>query len=206
MNPPALAARLHELAQQLEKQSSRLQGVALGKSVNTLHKQLDSFEKKLQAAVGGHGPGVQELGLLLKANAKLLTLSALRAIAKDVFGADAPKAAKAPLLKKAILQEAARRHRGEVAVKVVRAFLEKANTPKTSLPKEEAALLREFLRLGGLDDEAFKREMSGRWKKVSDLKRLAKANKLPGAKSLAKADLIREIKKVSRRAHANVAD
>lgn len=205
MNPQQLADRLHELARQIESHDSRLQGVALGKSISGLNKKLDAFEKQLAAAVEGNAPGVPELGLLLKANAKLLSLSALRQLSKEIFGADGPRGSKPAQLRTAILKESGGRKRGEIAVKAVQAYLDKAKAPKTPIPKEETALLREFLRLGGLNDDAFGLEMAGRWKKVSDLRKLANTNKIPGAMTLAKADLIREIKRVSRRAHANVS-
>lgn len=207
MNPPQLASRLHAIAHQIENHASRMQGGDIAKAIGTLQKQLDSFEKKLQATVEGNAPGIKELGVLLKAkdNTRHLNLVGLRVLAKDIFGTEAPKAAKPGDLKTAILKAAARRGQGEVAVRTVRAFLDRAKAPKTPVPKDEQELKREFLRLGGLSEEAFEYEIGARWSSVASLKALAKANAIAVPKGVKKPDLLREIKSVCRRAHANVA-
>jgi len=207
MNHQQLAFRLHELAHKIEGHISRLQGVNLGKAMGRMEKGLDSFEKALDAALTDNAPGMKELEMLLKAkdNAKHFKLPALRLLAKDIFGVDRPRGTTASELKRNIIKEAARRSRGEIALEKVKDFLKEAKAPKGPLPTDSIELGREFLRLGGLDDDAFEYEMETRWKKVGDLKKLAKANSMRVGKGVKKIDLVREIKHASRRAHGNVS-
>lgn len=206
MNPQQLAYRLHEVARHLESHISRLQGADLARPISDLDKKLDTFEKKLNAALEGSAPGMAELKLLLFArdHGRYLKKPELQRLLKKWFKVSAPPSASPKKLKDLICAEAAKGGQGEQTVALLQEYLVKAKALKQPVPKDKVLLGREFLRLGGLSDEAFDEEMEARWRTLTNIRKLASANGITTPKSKSKEDLMREIKQYCRRAHTNI--
>lgn len=103
-----------------------------------------------------------------------------------------------------LLKEVTRLGKGELAREKLQAAYRQAAIPPTPVPKEKAALQAEFLRLGSLEEEAMIAELETRYKKLTDLKALAKHNAIVVTKAAKKERLIAEIVRYARQAAQNV--
>lgn len=205
MNHTELAIRLQAVATQLERHGNKLEGVAFAKAVGTFAKALTSFEKKMEATIRGSDPSIEALENLLKTHpgVKLLKLPSWQKLLQSTFGLKASEGTAASLKKK-FLQRAKDSGEGERAYTAVKEEITRLSQPVRPVPADKIQLQEEFLRLGGLSDEDFLIELSSRWKKISDLRKLAEANAITGAKTATRQRLEAEIMHYARRAHLNI--
>jgi hypothetical protein len=199
-----LAQQLRQLSGKIDKNASRFEGATLAKAATSLTKSIATFEKKLDAFLGGAGPGIRELQELLKSPAatKHLKLPAISLLHRKLFGhsqsAETPAAAK-----KAFLLAAMGKEMGEETLSELREFLYRA--AQIAPPaKDKESLQKEFLRLGGLPDDELIWELDSRFKNITLLKALAKANAVEVTKEVKRERLINSIIHYARRARANI--
>lgn len=199
-----LANQLKQIALKLEKNSSQIEGAALAKAATALSKSIISFEKKLDAFLGGSGPGIRELQELLKSPGatKHLKLPALSHLYRNIFGHSLTAATPAAG-KKLFLQVAVEKQIGEKALAELKLYLSEA-AQVASPPKDKESLQKEFLRLGGLPDDELILELDRRYKTAPLLKALAQANAIEAKKGAKRERLIETIIHYARRAHANI--
>ena len=204
MNYLELSLLLQRLGQKTNRHHNELEGLALAKSAETLVKASVRFQGKLEDFLGGRGPGIRELEELLGSpQAKAhLKLPALNLLNKELFG-ERLSSEKMAGAKKEFIEKVKKEREGEKTVALLRNFfLKAAQRPAPS--KDEAALQNEFLRLGGLSDDELAFEFSSRFKSISLLKALAKANAVPYSKETPKEKLIQSITHYARRAYGNI--
>ncbi|SDT96754.1 hypothetical protein SAMN05444156_1134 [Verrucomicrobium sp. GAS474] len=204
MSYSELSERLSALAITVREHQNRLEGKPLATSARKLNTALANFEKVLHDFFDGNGPGIRELTDLLKSPQARNHLKGpgLKIAFRDLL--DKPLPEGTPARAKAIfLEKIAKKEKGEEAVAYLREFFLKAAAP-ASIPKEKEALQKEFVRLGGLDDTDLELEFEKRWKKLTDLKKLATANGITITAKTSKERLIDHIVHYARRAHSNV--
>ncbi len=199
-----LSERLASLSIVVREHQNRLEGQPLATSARRLNASLAAFEKKLHDFLEGNGPGIRELGDLLKSPQakKHLTLPALKVVFRDLLDKSLPEGTPAQA-KSAFLKKIAKREKGEEALAYLKEFFFKAAKP-APVPKEKEALQKEFLRLGSLDEFELALELDKRWKKLGDLKKLAAANGVAVTAKTTKERLADALVHYARRAYANV--
>lgn len=195
-----LAEKIEAVARNLQRHADKLEGATLARAAQTFSRALSTFEKKLDALVMGADPDLRELELLVTPPATVPLKSASWArLFQSVFNTAPAKPTKAAFLKRT-------RERGcaAEALAAVRAEIVRVSVKPSPVPTDKAELQSEFLRLGGLTDEEFFAEMGSRWRKKTDLQRLAKANAIPVLKGTMTERLVEQILVYSRRAHGNI--
>ncbi|GAB4240704.1 MAG: hypothetical protein OHK005_03100 [Candidatus Methylacidiphilales bacterium] len=205
MNHTELASRLQAVATQLERHGSKLEGVAFAKAFGTFAKALANFEKKLEATIRGRDPSIEALQNLLKTHpgVKLVKVPSWRKLLQSTFGIRAPEGTAASL-RKEFLQRAKDSGEGERAFTALQAEIARLSQPLRPVPADKTKLQEEFLRLGGLSDEDLLIELSSRWGKISDLRKLAEANAISGYKTAKRPRLEADIMHYARRAYLNI--
>jgi len=198
-----LGQQTEHLAAALRNHGSRLQGETIAKAATTFEKALTSFRKKLEAHLAGMAPGLQELQELLKSpQAKALKGAALSKVARSVLGrglvGETPAKQKADLLK-----GVKDRGKGPEAVMAVRQIFREQAAVRPA-PASEEELRSELHRLGGLSDEDLSIELETRYKTLTILKKLAKANAIPAPQGVTAVILRRRVIEAARRMYTNV--
>ncbi|TDU72860.1 hypothetical protein EI77_01326 [Prosthecobacter fusiformis] len=195
-----LAQRLRALAGSLEKHAPNLDSAAFVKKAVTFSKALTGFESATAEALSGLAPGLHELEKLLASpDKKALKEPVMKKLFQEVLQTKPPADAKLPAQHKLFLKLVKENGAGELALAAVRSAVSKAQLPVEPPPKDKESLQAELLRLGRLDEGGFADELDVRYKKLTDLKSLAKANALPVPKAVEKAWLVRELRRISLR-------
>lgn len=198
------AQELRRIAGLLEKHGSHLEGTALAAKTATYQKQSLAYKKILEDVSGGFAPGIRELEKLLTSpDKKFFTAAALQLLLKDTTGIGNPSKKTPAALKKIWLDALKEQGNGEKALSAAQAHLAKLKTPKAPVPKDQDALRLEFNRLGGLTDGELAIELDTRYKKITDLRKLAEANGIP-SKGQARDALIPLIAERARRVNAHI--
>lgn len=201
-----LPKRLRALAATLEKQSGGFEGKHWNKALARFASPLAAFERAVEDAAGGLAPGMKELERLFESpDRKVLDEDAMKQLFKKVLGQKAPDAANAANLRKVFLG-AIKSGQGSAkkALAAAEETITESRSPKEKTPKDFAALQREVLRLGALDEATIEKELDRKFSDKADLKRLAEAAGILAAGELKKKDIARRIIATAQRVHGHL--
>ncbi len=201
-------AAFKELASELRRAATRLAttdggGKHLAAAVRRVRSSLDTLETALDDFERGGVAGIAALEALLDSPVarKTLGVQELRRIAREAGAgrivADKPAAARRELAARAAEKDAV-----EETTTAVRTTLALLRTVEEQ--PDAAALRREFLRLGGLDDATLESEARARYRTISAVRALARANAIRGATTADREALWKELIRQARRLRANL--
>jgi hypothetical protein len=202
MNYLDLAKRLLELSNRLEKNSTKMEGQAIGKAAGKLWSQLTSFEEQLDSFLASRSSGELMVETLLRSPAgrKHLTVAILRSGFREVLGKRL-KAEDLPTAKREFVLAVHEKEKGQEAAKFLkRAFASAAQVSHGGTDK--ALLQREFIRLGLLADDEFDREIEKRT--FGELRRLAAISGINFNDKTTKRRLSLLVRRYSQRAAVNI--
>lgn len=204
MSYTTLAQRLNALAGLLETHASRLEGAAMAKAATSFSKALATFEKRVEANARGNDPDIEDIKRLSSGPAKKLLKPAVwQKLLRETFSRRIGEGTSAQLSKE-FIRLASESGRAADARAALDRTIRELSVPVLAIPKEKALLQAEFLRIGGLTEEEALVEFSTRWKKLTDLKNLAKHNAIVLPNEVKRDRIEREILHYARRAHSNV--
>lgn len=190
-----LAQRLRALASTLEKHARNLDSSAFVKKAMTFSKALTTFEVATADAAAGLTPGMRDLEKIFTGpDKKWLKEPVMKKLFSEVLETKLPAGEKAGALQKKFLKLVKERGVGEPALSSALAAVAKARAAAEPPPKDKDELQNELLRLGRLDEVAFAEEIDGRYKKKTDLNRLAEANSIKPPKGAERSWLVRELR------------
>jgi hypothetical protein len=201
MNYLDLSTRLSHLAERLNKQATKIEGAAVGKSAMKLATELEHFDSVLESYLASRKSGEFFLETLLRSPSakRHLSLELLKKGLREICGKRL-KAEEFGLAKAEFVEAIHSQDKSTAAVKFLKnAFAEAASVESGG--KDKAALQQEFIQLGRLNEEEFAKVIAKRT--FGELRRLAGNNAVRFTDKTTKPRLIQLIRRFSVRAAIN---
>lgn len=203
MNYTDLATHLLDLGERLQKHSRKIEGDKVGRSAKKLAQAVERFEDTLESFLASRKSGELLLETMLRSPSakRHLTVELLKRGLREVAGkrlqADELSAARKEFVE--VLHANEKRSQGG---KFLQAAFEEAACVEPG-GKDKASLQREFVRLGGLSDEEYEKEIGKRT--FGELRRLASTNGIKFTDKTSKQRLMALIRRFSTRAAVNIS-
>jgi hypothetical protein len=201
MNYLDLSTKLSHLAERLNKQATKIEGDAVGKSAMKLAAELDHFDAVLESYLASRKSGEFLLETLLRSPSakRHLSLDLLKKGLREICGKRL-KAEDLGTAKAEFVEEVHAQDKSSAAVKFLKhAFAEAASVESGG--KDKAALQQEFIQLGRLNEEEFAKVIAKRT--FGELRRLAGSNAVRFTDKTTKPRLIQLIRRFAVRAAIN---
>jgi hypothetical protein len=203
MNYTDLATHLLDLGERLQKHTRKIEGDKVGRSAKKLAQAVERFEDTLDSFLASRKSGELLLETMLRSPSakRHLTVELLKRGLREVVGkrlqADELSAAR-----KEFVEVLHANEKGSQGGKFLRAAFEEAAWVEPG-GKDKASLQREFVRLGGLSDEEYEKEIGKRT--FGELRRLASTNGIKFTDKTSKQRLMALIRRFSIRAAVNIS-
>jgi hypothetical protein len=203
MNYTDLATHLLDLGERLQKHSRKIEGDKVGQSAKKLVQAVERFEDTLDSFLASRKSGELLLETMLRSPSakRHLTVELLKRGLREVAGkrlqADELSAARKEFVE--VLHANAK---GSQGGKFLQAAFEEAACVEPG-GKDKASIQREFVRLGGLSDEEYEKEIGKRT--LGELRRLASTNGIKFTDKASKQRLMALIRRFSSRAAVNIS-
>ena len=203
MNYTDLATHLLDLGERLQKHSRKIEGDKVGRSAKKLAQAIERFEDMLDSFLASRKSGELLLETMLRSPSakRHLTVELLKRGLREVAGkrlqADELSAAR-----KEFVEVLHANEKGGQGGKFLKAAFEEAACVEPG-GKDKASIQREFVRLGGLSDEEYEKEIGKRT--FGELRRLASTNGIKFTDKTSKQRLMALIRRFSVRAAVNIS-
>jgi len=203
MNYTDLATHLLDLGERLQKHSRKIEGDQVGRSAKKLAQAVERFEDTLDSFLASRKSGELLLETMLRSPSakRHLTVELLKRGLREVAGkrlqADELSAAR-----KEFVEVLHANEKGSQGGKFLKAAFEEAAFVEPG-GKDKASLQREFVRLGGLSDEEYEKEI--RKRTFGELRRLASTNGIKFTDKASKQRLMALVRRFSVRAAVNIS-
>jgi hypothetical protein len=203
MNYTDLATHLLDLGERLQKHSRKIEGDQVGRSAKKLAQAVERFEDTLDSFLASRKSGELLLETMLRSPSakRHLTVELLKRGLREVAGkrlqADELSAAR-----KEFVEVLHANEKGSQGGKFLKAAFEEAAFVEPG-GKDKASLQREFVRLGGLSDEEYEKEIGKRT--FGELRRLASTNGIKFTDKASKQRLMALVRRFSIRAAVNIS-
>jgi len=203
MNYTDLATHLLDLGERLQKHSRKIEGDQVGRSAKKLAQAVERFEDTLDSFLASRKSGELLLETMLRSPSakRHLTVELLKRGLREVAGkrlqADELSAAR-----KEFVEVLHANEKGSQGGKFLKAAFEEAAFVEPG-GKDKASLQREFVRLGGLSDEEYEKEIGKRT--FGELRRLASTNGIKFTDKASKQRLMALVRRFSVRAAVNIS-
>jgi hypothetical protein len=203
MNYTDLATHLLDLGERLQKHSRKIEGDKVGRSAKKLAQAIERFEDTLESFLASRKSGELLLETMLRSPSakRHLTVELLKKGLREVAGkrlqADELSAAR-----KEFVEVLHANEKGSQGGKFLQAAFEEAACVEPG-GKDKASLQHEFVRLGGLSDEEYEKEIGKRT--FGELRRLASTNGIKFTDKTSKQRLMALIRRFSTRAAVNIS-
>ena len=203
MNYTDLATHLLDLGERLQKHTRKIEGDKVGRSAKKLAQAVERFEDTLESFLASRKSGELLLETMLRSPSakRHLTVDLLKRGLREVAGkrlqADELSAAR-----KEFVEVLHANEKGSQGGKFLKAAFEEAARVEPG-GKDKASLQREFVRLGGLSDEEYEKEIGKRT--FGELRRLASTNGIKFTDKTSKQRLMALVRRFSIRAAVNIS-
>jgi len=203
MNYTDLATHLLDLGERLQKHTRKIEGDKVGRSAKKLAQAVERFEDTLESFLASRKSGELLLETMLRSPSakRHLTVDLLKRGLREVAGkrlqADELSAAR-----KEFVEVLHANEKGSQGGKFLKTAFEEAARVEPG-GKDKASLQREFVRLGGLSDEEYEKEIGKRT--FGELRRLASTNGIKFTDKTSKQRLMALIRRFSIRAAVNIS-
>jgi hypothetical protein len=203
MNYTDLARHLLDLGERLQKHSRKIEGDKVGRSAKKLAQAVERFEETLDSFLASRKSGELLLETMLRSPSakRHLTVELLKKGLREVTGKKL-QAEELSAARKEFVEVLHANEKGSQGGKFLRAAFEEAACVEPG-GKDKTLLQREFVRLGGLGDEEYEKEIVKRT--FGELRRLAAANGIKFTDRTSKQRLMALIRRFAVRAAMNIS-
>jgi hypothetical protein len=203
MNYTDLATHLLDLGERLQKHSRKIEGDKVGRSAKKLAQAVERFEETLASFLASRKSGELLLETMLRSPSakRHLTVELLKKGLREVAGKRL-QAEELSAARKEFVEVLHANEKGSQGGKFLRAAFEEAACVEPG-GKDKTSLQREFVRLGGLSDEEYEKEIVKRT--FGELRRLAATNGIKFTDRTSKQRLMALIRRFAIRAAMNIS-
>jgi len=203
MNYTDLATHLLDLGERLQKHSRKIEGDKVGRSAKKLAQAVERFEDTLDSFLASRKSGELLLETMLRSPSakRHLTVELLKKGLREVAGKRL-QAEELSAARKEFVEVLHANEKGSQGGKFLRAAFEEAACVEPG-GKDKVSLQREFVRLGGLSDEEYEKEIVKRT--FGELRRLAATNGIKFTDRTGKQRLMALIRRFAIRAAMNIS-